>query len=143
MKIIITSMFLGLLLWGCNKGQEAQVERWYTPAQVAMGQGLFQQNCAACHGDRAQGTVTDWNQPLADGSYPPPPLNGTAHAWHHPLSALKYTIREGGVKMGGKMPGFGARLSAQEQEAIIAYVQNFWNDQIYSAWLMRGGLGTR
>lgn len=140
MRVILFGLSAAMLAWGCSKGQDAQA-RWYTPQQVAQGQVLFQQNCAACHGDKAEGLTGNWNQPGADGSYPPPPLNGSAHAWHHPLSALQYTIREGGIKMGGKMPGFGDKLTPDEQEAIIAYFQSLWSDTIYSAWLSRGGLG--
>lgn len=144
---IITCGLLALLLWSCSDEQQPIVPvskhndgRWYSQAQVAQGQSLFAQNCARCHGDNAEGLAADWRKPTAEGFYPPPPLNGTAHAWHHKMSALKFTIREGGVKLGGQMPGFGDTLGEQEQEAIIAFIQSFWTDEIYNAWIDRGGL---
>ena len=82
----------------------------------------------------------DWRKPLADGSYPPPPLDGTAHAWHHPLKQLVKTIRDGGVVYGGKMPGFRSTLGLAEQLATIAYFQSYWDEEIYRRWLQRGGL---
>lgn len=114
--------------------------RWYSSAQVDLGRSLFQSNCAGCHGAEAQGVVVDWKRPLPGGSYPPPPLNGSAHAWHHPLSNLKHTVGEGSMDRGGKMPGFKSILSDQDQLAVIAFFQNFWDDRVYMAWLNRGGL---
>ena len=58
--------------------------------------------------------------------YPAPPLNGTAHAWHHsPLQLLK-TINEGGIKMGGQMPAFENTLSDDEKQAALDYIMSLW-----------------
>ncbi|WP_286240824.1 c-type cytochrome [Neptuniibacter halophilus] len=127
------------LLSGCLETEEKVPGRWYTPSQLEQGEQVFLQNCARCHGAGAQGTQ-EWRKPLADGRYPPPPLNGTAHAWHHPLAMLKNTVAEGGVRLGGSMPGFAGTLSEAEQEAAIAYFQSKWPAEIYAAWLQRGGL---
>ncbi|RMG34927.1 MAG: hypothetical protein D6720_08245 [Gammaproteobacteria bacterium] len=115
-------------------------ERWYSQAQVDKGRKLFAENCAGCHGDQAQGLVADWKKPLANGSYPPPPLNGTAHAWHHPMAVLKRQIRVGGKPVGGVMPAFGDKLGDADMDAIIAYIQSKWPDNIYAAWSERSGL---
>jgi hypothetical protein len=53
---------------------------------------------------------------------------------------LKKVIDEGGVPLGGKMPGFKDKLNEEEKLAVISYFQSFWNDEIYRAWLARGGL---
>jgi len=113
---------------------EASVSgRWYTPAQVASGADLYQAYCAACHG--ADGSATaEWRTPDANGVYPPPPLDGSAHTWHHPLVMLEQTIDEGGAKFGGVMPGFGAVLDHDERLAIIAWCQSLWSDEIYARW---------
>ncbi len=115
-------------------------ERWYKPEQVASGEKLFQQHCAGCHGDQAQGTVENWKQTLPDGSYPPPPLNGSAHAWHHSMSVLHRTIRDGGIRLGGKMPPFGDKLDTEQIVSIIAFFQSKWNDDIYDRWMQYAGL---
>ena len=114
--------------------------RWYTESYVAVGQPLYQTHCAVCHGSAGQGLAEDWKKRLADGSYPPPPLNGTAHTWHHSMSVLVRTIQRGGTGFGGKMPAFAGRLSTAESLAIVAYLQNWWPDEIYQAWDRRGGL---
>lgn len=115
------------------------VKRWYSSEQVVLGKKLFLKNCAVCHGDKAQKTIK-WKKPLADGAFPPPPLNGSAHAWHHPKSKLKEIVETGGTLYDGKMPPFKGVLSDDEQFAVIAYFQSFWSDEIYTTWKKYGGL---
>lgn len=105
-------------------------------AKDMRGRKLFAQNCASCHGSQAQG-APQWSTPGADGKYPPPPLNGSAHTWHHPTPVLKRTIREGTIAIGGKMPPWGDKLSDEDMEAIIAWFQSFWPDEIYDTWARR------
>jgi hypothetical protein len=38
------------------------------------------------------------------------------------------------------MPAFAGKLSDAEKIAVIAYIQNWCPDKIYSAWIERGGL---
>ena len=111
----------------------AEPERWYSREQVAQGERLFGQNCAACHGLNAEATP-NWKQADANGNYPPPPLNGSAHAWHHDLDLLRRMIRRGGASLGGQMPGFEDRLSAAEIDSVIAFFQSKWPDEIYERW---------
>ena len=109
------------------------------PRVVAAGQRLFRRNCAVCHGWNAEGTVADWSQPGADGKMPPPPLNGTAHAWHHPYSGLRLAIREGTIRIGGNMPPWKDKLNDAQISAIIHYMISLWPEEAYQAWLKRGG----
>ena len=115
------------------------VERWNSAEQVVLGREVFTQNCAVCHGAQAQGTVADWREKLDDGSFPPPPLNGSAHAWHHPQEILLRVIDYGGEAMGGKMPAFIDVLEPDEKLAAVAYFQSFWTDDIYQQWVQMGG----
>jgi mono/diheme cytochrome c family protein len=152
----MTSFFLitGLLLTACSDDPGPTVPSTRTPdsqravktqtaqpsvarerdfAKVMRGRKLFTQNCASCHGSQAQG-APQWSTPGADGKYPPPALNGTAHTWHHPTIVLKRTIREGTIAIGGKMPPWGDKLSDADMEAIIAWFQSHWPDEIYDTW---------
>jgi thiol:disulfide interchange protein DsbC len=129
----------GVVLWvflGVAQLAMADTGRWYTQDQVARGAGIFSQNCAECHGANAEATQ-NWREPNADGKFPSPPLNGTAHTWHHPLEMLRRTIRTGGVPLGGLMPAFEDKLSAQDTDAAIAFFQSKWSDKTYSAWQER------
>jgi len=107
-------------------------------ADIRRGEQLFAQNCARCHGEKAQG-APNWNEKGADGKFPPPPLNGTAHAWHHPRAALAMTIRNGTKKLGGNMPAFAGKLEERDIEALITYVNSLWPEEIYQAWSRREG----
>jgi hypothetical protein len=103
-KRILALLGIGslLVLAGCNEEQGTTanvttttqappqtnpVERWYTTEQIAQGDTLFQANCASCHKPDASGTP-NWRKADAQGKYPPPPLNGAAHTWRHPLDML-------------------------------------------------------
>ncbi len=111
--------------------------RWYTDDQIRLGERIFADNCASCHGNRAQGLVADWQRRLPNGSYPPPPLNGTAHAWHHSLALLTEIVQKGGSLYDGKMPGFQGRLKDNEQLAAIAWFQSLWSNGTYRLWEQR------
>lgn len=113
--------------------QAAAAERWFNQEIVDYGNNVFQQNCAVCHGSSAAGT-RDWKQTDANGNYPPPPLDGSAHAWHHSIGQLARSIKEGGIKLGGVMPPFGDKLSDQEVLAAIAFFQSKWPDKVYAVW---------
>ncbi len=130
-----------LSLSACSEeSNEAKVSgRWYTETQIYEGKKLFASHCSSCHGIDAGGT-SNWKRKLADGSYPPPPLDGTAHAWHHSMSVLIRTIDNGGIPVGGKMPGFKDSFNDKEKFTLIAYFQSFWPDKTYHAWLQRGGM---
>ncbi|MDH3635019.1 MAG: cytochrome c [Gammaproteobacteria bacterium] len=108
-------------------------ERWFTQEVVDYGAPRYQKNCAVCHGVNAEGTK-EWKKPDENGNYPPPPLNGTAHAWHHSIPQLARSIKEGGIKLGGVMPAFVDKLSDQEVLAVIAYFQSKWPDEVYKVW---------
>jgi mono/diheme cytochrome c family protein len=112
----------------------AALARWYTPAQVEQGRIVFENHCAACHGLQAEGT-TEWRKRTPEGHYPPPPLNGTAHAWHHSIRVLRDYINGGGKPWGGQMPAFEGQLSGAEVDSAIAFFQHFWSDTIYLQWL--------
>ena len=115
--------------------KQAQTGRWYSRAQYEAGKTLFAQHCAVCHGQNAEQTV-EWKIPNSQGQYPPPPLNGSAHAWHHPLSVLRQVIRHGGAPMGGMMPAWEGVLSEEDMVATIAAFQSFWPDEVYERWLL-------
>ncbi|GAA3929075.1 cytochrome c [Litoribacillus peritrichatus] len=110
--------------------------RWYNHQQVTWGRSVYDKYCINCHNSKAVGTFK-WKQPLEDGSYPPPPLNGTAHTWHHSLPVLLRTINDGGIHMGGKMPPFKDVLTDEEKLAVISYFQSFWSDEVYGRWSKR------
>jgi len=140
MKVVLRPILLSFVIVGCSENS-AKIPtvpgRWYTEAQTLEGKDLYEANCISCHGVKGRGTVRNWQQTLEDGSYPPPPLNGTAHSWHHPKKALTLTINNGGLALGGKMPGFNDKLNDKQIDSLIAYIQSLWPDDIYRNWESR------
>ncbi len=146
-RLVAASVAL-LLLCGCDKDPAESkqrwtdqavparapiVQRWYTQDQVATGALLYRAHCAPCHKDNAEGTP-EWKKRDESGKFPPPPLNGTAHAWHHPLKILRRVVRTGGIPLGGSMPPFADKLNARQIDAVLAWVQSHWSDEIYAQW---------
>ncbi|MGD8576506.1 MAG: cytochrome c [Thiohalophilus sp.] len=103
--------------------------------QIVRGGRIFQQNCAVCHGKLAQG-APNWRQRNEEGKFPPPPLNGDGHTWHHPMNVLVQTVRNGTIALGGSMPALGDRLSEQDIRDVLAWVQAQWPDEIYAKWYL-------
>jgi mono/diheme cytochrome c family protein len=129
MKIII--LVIGfLLLSGCGNDNDNKIE------STALGKNVFNKNCAVCHGKQAQGLVKNWKKPIA-GVYPAPPLNGTAHAWHHSPKILLETINSGGTKLGGTMPAFNNKLNKEEKQAILDYLHSLWPENIQKKYNTR------
>ena len=49
---------------------------------VALGQQIYAEQCAACHGDNLEGQA-NWQSRHEDGRLPAPPHDETGHTWHH------------------------------------------------------------
>ena len=113
---------------------DSSVDRWYTPAHVERGSVVYAENCAVCHGPNGEGT-RNWRQRTADGKFPPPPLDGSAHTWHHPIRILGRQIKFGTPGGLGSMPGFADKLSDEQIIDVIAWFQDRWPDEIYATWV--------
>ncbi len=144
MKIIKTGFILVLLtlLIACSEDNQVEtvvVEKKAVNKRVvnlrafSRGQKLYLQNCAQCHGKNAEGTP-DWRNTEDDGMFPPPPLNGTGHTWHHSTKVLVNLIKNGTAKIGGKMPAWKDKLSDQEIDDILTWVKAQWPDEVYAVW---------
>ena len=104
--------------------------------QVAHGQQIYQQHCAACHGSRLEGQP-QWRVRQSNGRLPAPPHDASGHTWHHPDTVL-FGITKHGLVPGryappgyhSDMPAFGTALSDAEIHAVIAYIKAQWPKEI-------------
>jgi mono/diheme cytochrome c family protein len=147
MRNVVLIVAAALLAGGCDdepdhrvaldtsahSGVSAQSVRAQDPVQLRRGEQIFRKDCAECHGGLAQGAF-NWRQRGADGKFPPPPLNGTGHAWHHPKAALIRVIRNGSPGGQGNMPPWKDKLSEQDIEDVIAWFQSLWPDEVHAVW---------
>lgn len=117
-------IILSVLLSGCFDS-DTQAK-----PKIQLGKTTFENSCATCHGKVAQGVVKDWKKRLPNGMFPAPPLNGTAHTWHHSPKMLLNTINNGGTQFGGWMPGFKHQLTNKEKQALLDYLYSLWSQDI-------------
>ncbi|WP_394808773.1 c-type cytochrome [Nitrosomonas sp.] len=109
------------------------VKRNFDQAQIKRGESVYAANCVGCHGPNGEATP-DWRKPGADGKYPPPPLDSTAHAWHHSTEVLKKTILKGTPPDIGSMPAWEGKLTEQQVDDLIVWIKSLWSDEIYDIW---------
>ena len=124
-KLVILSSVL--FLTGCFDSGDTNAQ---ATDSVALGEVTFNKNCISCHGKEGQGLVKDWKKTQENGKYPAPPINGTAHAWHHSPKALLTTINNGGVKLGGWMPAFKDQLNETEKQGLLDYIHSLWPSEL-------------
>ncbi|MGR3723989.1 c-type cytochrome [Abyssibius alkaniclasticus] len=99
---------------------------------VQIGQQLYAENCASCHGVNLEGQP-DWRRRLDTGRMPAPPHDVSGHTWHHSDRALFLTTRGGvGAVVPGyesDMPAFEGILTDDEIVAVLAYIKSTWPEQ--------------
>jgi mono/diheme cytochrome c family protein len=115
---------LAALLAGCD----AKVD-------LALGEKLYAQQCASCHGANLEGQP-DWRKRLPNGRFPAPPHDASGHTWHHPDEVLFAITKHGLVPpyapagYESDMPAFGGKLSDQEIRAVLAYIESRWPPEV-------------
>lgn len=102
------------------------------PGKIKRGEAVYRANCASCHGANGEATP-GWRTPSPEGRYPPPPLDGSAHAWHHSTETLEKMIREGSPGPGG-MPPWDGKLTNQQIDDVIVWIKSLWPDDVYEIW---------
>ena len=119
------AVWLLLLLVGCEQGPD--------PEQLALGQRLYAQHCATCHGAKLEGQP-NWQRRLPGGKMPAPPHDESGHTWHHPDDVLFAITKHGLVPpyappgYASDMPRFGGILSDAEIRAVLAYIESHWTN---------------
>lgn len=139
---VFAVLIVALGLGACDKtpvtqpgdAASAAVERNQDARQVARGKVVYDKYCIECHGANGQGQPGDWRIRDADGRFPPPPLDSSAHAWHHPTAVLLEVIREGSPDGQGNMPAWKGKLSEQQMQDVVAYIKSLWSDEVYALW---------
>jgi mono/diheme cytochrome c family protein len=97
----------------------------FTAASVAAGKRAFNANCAACHGNRAQGAVrAGITISIIEEQRGKQPPDLTDAQWDHGSSdADIFRVIKRGLPP-TMMPGFGGRVSDQEIRNIVSYLRS-------------------
>lgn len=99
--------------------------------QVVLGEVIYGQHCASCHGPHLEGQP-NWRTRKPDGRLPAPPHDETGHTWHHGDDHLfritKIGVRPPLAPPGYKsdMPGFEGVLTDPEIRAVLAFIRSTW-----------------
>ncbi|MEE4118774.1 MAG: cytochrome c [Paracoccaceae bacterium] len=136
--VVAAAGVAGLAVWAVSGGQERRLGQLipYEDAEaVALGETIYADHCAACHGVGLEGQVSDWRSRDAAGLLPAPPHDEAGHTWHH-ADALLIDITTRGTEavVGGgyrsNMIGFGDVLTGDEILAVLAYIKSTWPDEV-------------
>ena len=120
-------LFLLVLLAGCMAQED--------PKRLVLGEKLYGQHCAACHGGSLEGQP-DWQKRLPNGRFRAPPHDDSGHTWHHPDEVLFAITKHGLVPpyapagYESDMPGFAGKLSDEEIRAVLAYIRSRWTGEV-------------
>lgn len=103
-----------------------------TSEQIDVGQAIYQDHCASCHGVRLEGEP-DWRRRKASGRMPAPPHDATGHTWHHSDQEL-FTFTKSGLgavlpDYESDMPAFGGLLTDAEITAVLGFIKSRWPER--------------
>jgi mono/diheme cytochrome c family protein len=134
--VMVVSLAVGglaaLSVWSQDAGGSADAD---DPAQVALGQQVYVDTCASCHGENLEGQP-DWRMRLENGRLPAPPHDATGPTWHHPDEQLFGMTKVGIATFAGlpdyetDMPAYEGALSDAEIWAVLAYIKSTWPPKI-------------
>ena len=145
--LIITLPVTLFLLVGCadsrnmtasvaEQGPEISSPPELSANEIAIGEIVYSDNCASCHGVNLEGEV-DWKQQNEDGTFRSPPHTADGHTWHHADSVLIEAIREGGERFEGlniggtsNMPAVSETLTDEEILAVLTYIKSTWPEDV-------------
>lgn len=102
-------------------------------SDLRMGERLYQENCASCHGANLEGQP-DWRTRLPNGRLPAPPHDASGHTWHHTDRVLFDIVKRGPAAIVGAgyesdMPGYEGVLTDDEITSIVDYIKSTWPDK--------------
>jgi mono/diheme cytochrome c family protein len=139
----ITAVALGVVAVGGWSGaaSPAPIANPADPELVALGEQVYAQQCASCHGADLEGQP-DWQRQLPDGGLPAPPHDASGHTWHHPDVLLFGITKFGGQALApagfkSNMPAFADQLSDREIWAVLAFIKSRWPADIRAAQQQR------
>jgi mono/diheme cytochrome c family protein len=102
---------------------------------IALGETVYRQQCAACHGAQLQGQA-NWRERGPDGRLPAPPHDPSGHTWHHPDAQL-FALTKHGIARGAGVPGYDSAMPAydgvltdEQIVAVLSWIKSTWPAEI-------------
>ncbi len=132
----VAALGVTVYLWWPAGQVEAGLFRPDDARTVRLGESLYRDHCAACHGANLEGETPDWQTRDEDGYLPGPPHDETGHTWHHP-DQLLFDITKYGVAEAANLPDYSTRMPAYEHIledeeiiAILSFIKSRWPQEM-------------
>lgn len=134
MERIVVSVICGLIaigLFACSHEMSSGADP-NNVTQVALGEQIYHQHCASCHGKNLEGQE-NWRKRGPDGKLPAPPHDDSGHTWHHPDKVLFEIVQKGLVppyapeNYQTNMQSWGDKLTDEEIWAVLAFIKSRWS----------------
>ncbi len=133
MKQLVILLLMFVLTACASEPQITVLDQTFNHEQLAQGQQIYRQYCAACHGAEGEGQFPNAPmQPDETGRIGAPPHDDTGHTWHHGDALLIRYTREGGIAPPTQfypMPAFSDQLTDDKIMLVIAYIKTMWSDE--------------
>ena len=130
----LVAVGIAAVVWGTRPSGSAVALAPGDAATVALGQAIYAEHCAVCHGADLEGQPS-WRQRNADGRLPAPPHDETGHTWHHPDIQLFRLTKYGPAGLAGgsyesDMPAYADTLTDDEILAVLSYIKSTWPPEV-------------
>lgn len=128
---VVVAVGMGLFQMQTAQAQRIGLLPYDDVQAIALGQTVYAETCASCHGDNLQGEQLDWRSPGPDGRLPAPPRDASGHTWHHADDLLFAITKYGSTAVIGggyqsNMIGFEDVLTDAEILAVLGYIKSTW-----------------
>lgn len=97
-----------------------------TPQLIAKGHKIYERYCQACHGENGVGERPKNMYAEDQYGFVAPPLDNSAHGWHHTDANLLQTILNGSSRNPRMLP-FKDIISREDAKDTVAYIKSLWN----------------
>ena len=121
---------VALLTVSSTSFAEAVELRPNDPVYVKMGEKVYLEQCASCHGVNLEGQ-DGWRNTKVDGMRRAPPHDKSGHTWHHADEVLFNLTKYGFKAMISEdyevsMPVYDGLIKDHEIVAVLSYIKSTW-----------------
>lgn len=100
--------------------------QWVNKEVIDKGRALYEENCQDCHGEKGVGERPNDMFAKDDFGFVAPPLDDSAHGWHHSDQGIVETILNGSPR-NERMIAWKDTLTPEDAQNIVTYIKSLWS----------------